>query len=149
MPYTIMAPITAATAKLAYDKAAANLKRACTGLERQIPPSDSGEEDETPPLVPRARGNSVAACALCAAELEETAPGDRQGHVCQHAPHGRGADDVDRGSNAGSEGQNRQRKGRSVQPMAGVVKEYLTVLDRVVRSSDKTAPLGGFLRFTK
>ena len=71
-----MAPITAATAKLAYDKAAANLKRACTGLERQIPPSDSGEDEDTPPLVPRARGNSVAACVLCAAELEEIAPGD-------------------------------------------------------------------------
>ena len=98
-----MAPITAATAKVAYDKAALNRKRACTGLERQTPPSVSREEDEAPPLVSRARGNSFAACALCAAELEEIAPGDRQSYVCQYTPQGGGPDDADRSSNADKE----------------------------------------------
>ena len=96
-----MAPITAVTAKLAYDKAAANLKQACTGLERQIPPSDSGEDEDTPPLVPRARGNSVAACVLCAAELEKIAPGHYiaimsthvYGQVCLHICRSRSDED--------------------------------------------------------
>ena len=112
-----MAPITAATAKVAYDKAALNRKRACTGLERQTPPSVSREEDEAPPLVSRARGNSFAACALCAAELEEIAPGDRQSYVCQYAPQGGGA------LMMLIEAQMLTRKGRSVQPIAAVVKD--------------------------
>ena len=36
-----MAPLTVATANLAYDKATTKLKQACTKLELNIPPSDT------------------------------------------------------------------------------------------------------------
>ena len=76
-----MAPITAASAKLAYDKAANHLKRACSSLERHLPPPQDGDDDfpEAPSLVPRVRADSVASgCALCVSELLDLEPGERQ-----------------------------------------------------------------------
>ena len=39
---------------------------------------------DAPPLWPRQRVDSVAACAECAVELEALDEGDRSGHVCNH-----------------------------------------------------------------
>ena len=81
-----MPAITAASAKLAYDKAANSLKRACNSLERYLPPSqDAAEEIQlAPPLAPRRRVDSVAGCALCVSELLDLEPGDRNNHQCTH-----------------------------------------------------------------
>ena len=74
-----MAP-SAAAASAANDKAVMNLKLAARQLERQLPPPDSLEEDETvtsevPAFRQRARTSSIASCALCAVELENLAVG--------------------------------------------------------------------------
>ena len=50
-----MPAVTPASAKLAYEKAMGNLKRVCTSLEYQIPPSADGSPEETPPLELRLR----------------------------------------------------------------------------------------------
>ena len=81
-----MAPITAASANLAYDKAVTRLKRACRELERNIPPPDNLEADDTlvPTLRPRERADSAAGCPLCVPELEILEEGVRAGHMCTH-----------------------------------------------------------------
>ena len=103
-----MPAITAASAKLAYDKAANSLKRACNSLERYLPPSqDAAEEIQlAPPLVPRRRVDSVAGCALCVSELMDLEPGDRTNHQCTHQNQPPPLDlqrEVDTESTAGSD----------------------------------------------
>ena len=115
-----MPPVTAASANLAYEKAITKLSRACVALEHHIPPD--GETDP-PPLRPRPRSNSVAACARCAAELEELAAGDREGHVCTHIG-GQGDDDA---ASVRSDSGTTQRKGRNKQPMVDKVDTCLDV----------------------
>ena len=117
-----MPAVTAASANLAYEKAITKLSRACVALEHHIPPD--GETDP-PPLRPRPRSNSVAACALCAAELEELAAGDREGHICTHTGDHR----EDDAASIRSDGGTTQRKGRNKQPMVGVIKEYMDKVD--------------------
>ena len=82
-----MPPITAAAAGIAYDKAIAKLQRACIRLEHNIPPSDSGNDDQfvPPPLRPmrpRERLQGESDCEACSAELQELDQADREGHVC-------------------------------------------------------------------
>ena len=117
-----MPAVTAASANLAYEKAITKLSRACVALEHHIPPD--GETDP-PPLRPRPRSNSVAACARCAAELEELAAGDSEGHVCTHI----GEQVDDDAASVRSDGGTNQRKGRNKQPMVGVIKEYMGKVD--------------------
>ena len=127
-----MAPITAASAKLAYDKAANQLKRACSSLERHLPPPQDGDDDfpEAPSLVPRVRADSVASgCALCVSELLDLEPGERQGHRCTHQDQ-INVQPEDNASATGSDSQRqRVRTNRSKQPVLGVVKEYLDKLE--------------------
>ena len=124
-----MAPISATAAKLAYDKSANQLKRACTSLERHLPPSgdDAETQVETPSLIPRRRLDSVPpGCALCVSELMDLEPGDREGHQCNHKDQRARGQDEDAHSTAGSDSvPARARIGRSKQPALGVVKEYL------------------------
>ena len=126
-----MAPITTASANLAYDKASTKLKRACTQLEYNIPPCDTeGLDLVTPPLRPRERSDPLTPCAQCATELEELEEGARADHICTHRRQ-----DDDAASNAGSEGDRNERntlnnrRARQKQPKLGVVKEYLSQLD--------------------
>ena len=126
-----MAPITAAAANLAYDKAVTRLKRACANLERHIPPPESLEVDDNvvPSLRPRA--NSIATCPLCAQELEQLEPGERRSHVCTHRARGSNQD-IDNVSNAGSDATDRaasDRRPRNKQPKVGVIQEYMNSLD--------------------
>ena len=79
-----MAPITLPSAKLAFEKAANQLKRACTSLERHLPPPQDGEEEVAPPVTPRPRTSSIAGCSICVSELFDLEAGDREGHVCTH-----------------------------------------------------------------
>ena len=128
-----MAPISAAAAKLAYDKSANQLKRACTSLERHLPPSGDGVEAqvETPSLIPRRRLDSVPpGCALWVSELMDLEPGDREGHQCTHQDQRVRGQDDDAHSTAGSDSvPARARVGRSKQPALGVVKEYLANIE--------------------
>ena len=82
-------PITAASAKLAFEKASNQLLRACNSLERNLPPSneDENEQATAPPLVPRRRIDSQASqtgCALCVSELFDLDTADRADHRCTH-----------------------------------------------------------------
>ena len=127
-----MAPITTASANLAYDKASTKLKRACTQLEYNIPPCDTeGLDSVTPPLRPRERSDPLTPCAQCATELEELEEGARADHICTHRRQ-----DDDAASNAGSEGDRHERntlsnrRARQKQPKLGVVKEYMGQLER-------------------
>ena len=124
-----MAPISAALANLAYDKAVTKLKRACAELERHIPPPESLEEEagSVPSLRPRA--NSIAACPLCAQELEELEPGVRSSHVCTHGDQ-RNVQYEDNISTAGSQGEKdlTTKRARNKQPKIGVIKEYMEKL---------------------
>ena len=81
-----MAPITAASAKLAYEKAANQLLRACNSLERYLPaPEPSDAIPDAPSLAPRQRTVSTRdACALCVSDLLDLEPEDREQHVCTH-----------------------------------------------------------------
>ena len=122
-----MAPITAASANLAYDKAVTKLKRACAELERHIPPPESLEEESgnVPSLRPRA--NSIATCPLCARELEELEHGAMSSHVCTHGDQRTDDDNV---STAGSQGDKdlTHRRARNKQSKIGVIKEYMEKL---------------------
>ena len=81
-----MAPLTVATANLAYDKAITKLKRACTELELNIPPSETEgtEALSIPPLRPRERSEPATPCALCGPERELLEEEARANHVCTH-----------------------------------------------------------------
>ena len=130
-----MPAITAALAKLAYDKAANSLKRACNSLERYLPPSqDAAEEIQlAPPLVPRRRVDSVAGCALCVSELMDLEPGDRTNHQCTHQnqpPPQNLQQEVDTGSTAGSDtGIPPAKPARVKQPNLGVIKDHIKRLN--------------------
>ena len=89
-----MAPLTVATANLAYDKAITKLKRACTELELNIPPSETEgtEALSIPPLRPRERSEPATPCALCGPEREQLDEEARANHVCTH--RGQEADGV-------------------------------------------------------
>ena len=124
-----MPAVTPASAKLAYEKAIGNLKRACTSLKYKIPPSADGSPEETPLLAPRIRADKQA-CPLCAPTLEELGPEEREAHVCTHQAADLAAVEVDRASGTGSgDGRPRGKRGRTTQPMAGVVREYMQNLD--------------------
>ena len=100
-----MAPITIASANLAYDKAITKLKRACTQLEYNIPPRETeGPDSVTPPLRPRERSEPITSCAECATELEELEEGAHADHICTHRRQ-----DDDAASNAGSDGDRHER----------------------------------------
>ena len=129
-----MAPITAASANLAYDKAVTRLKRACRELERNIPPPDNLEADDTlaPTLRPRERADSAASCPLSVPELEILEEGARAGHVCTHGENRNVGDDAT--SEAGSQGGRSDRgqtsrRARVKQPKIGVIREYVDKLD--------------------
>ena len=97
-----MDPLTVATANLAYDKAITKLKRACTELELNIPPSDP-EGDEAliiPPLRPRERSKPVTPCALCGPERDQLDDEARAIHVCTHR-----GQNVEVARGAGNEGE--------------------------------------------
>ena len=94
-----MAPISLATANAQFDKAITKLMHACVVLDHQLPPQSEEDLDTTdlPSLRPhqqqetgrtQQRGNSVAQCPMCAAELEVMEPGAREGHVCTHGDLG-------------------------------------------------------------
>ena len=128
-----MAPLTVATANLAYDKAITKLKRACTELELNIPPSDA-EGDEALiilPLRPRERSEPATAtpCALCGPERDQLDDEARAIHVCTHR-----GQNVNGSRAVGNEGERHDgssslRKRKHKQPKLGVVKEYLTQLN--------------------
>ena len=127
-----MAPLTVASANLAYDRAITKLKRACTELELNIPPCDAegAEAAHIPPLRPRERSEAVTPCALCCPEREQLDDEARANHVCTH--RGQGTDGV---RAAGSEGERNDgsssyslRKRLPMQPKMGVVKEYFAKL---------------------
>ena len=82
-----MAPNSEVVLNRQYHNAVHSLMVACQDLEGHLPPIDNQEEiqlPDAPPLWPRARVDSVAACTECAAELEALDEGDRSGHVCNH-----------------------------------------------------------------
>ena len=125
-----MAPISATSAKLAFEKAANQLKRACTSLERQLPPPEDGGTDETPPLVPRQRANSVTGCAACVSDLFDLEPGEREGHICTHQREGSQMQPRDEVVVTASDGtSSRAKVGRVRQPALGVIKEYMSNLE--------------------
>ena len=143
-----MPAITAASAKLAYDKAANSLKRACNSLERYLPPSQDAAEDTqlAPPLAPRRRVDSVAGCALCVSELMDLEPGDRTNHQCTHLnppPQQDLQQEVDTGSTAGSDtGIPPAKSARVKQPNLGVIKDHIARLDSTMdRFSDAVTVL--------
>lgn len=76
-----MAPSTAlATANAAYDRAITRLMRACVSLDQRLPQEDQQNQTFTEPPTARPtrdRVDSVAACAICAVELQALEPGDR------------------------------------------------------------------------
>ena len=123
-----MAPITAASAKLAYDKAAIQLKRACSSL----PPPQDGDDDfpEAPSLVPRVRADSVASgCTLCVSELPDLEPGESQGHRCTHQGQINVQPDDTASATRSDSQRQRFRTNMSKQPVLGVVKVYLEKLE--------------------
>ena len=125
-----MAPISATSAKLAFEKAANQLKRACTSLERQLPPPEDGGTEETPPLVPRQRADSVTGCAACVSELFDLEPGERVGHQCTHLGEGSQGQARDEVVVTASDGTTaRSKVSRVRQPALGVIKEYMSSLD--------------------
>ena len=92
-----MAP-TYATADINFGNAAYRLQASCTLLERYLPPIPDTEVEqiiEVPPLRPRSRADSVAACVQCEGELRDMSPGARDGHQCTHRrePSPVGSDD--------------------------------------------------------
>ena len=130
-----MAPTTLASANLAYDKAVTKLKRACVELERNLPPQQEieGGDAIAPSLRPRERVDSVAACAICAQELETLEAGARDAHACTHREQ-REPTDNDNVSTAGSQGDEVERtinarRARGKQPKIGVIKEYMAQLN--------------------
>ena len=128
-----MAPLTVATANLAYDKAITKLKRACTELELNIPPSDA-EGDEALiilPLRPRERSEPATAtpCALFGPERDQLDDEARAIHVCTHREQ-----NVEVARAAGNEGERHDgssslRRRKHKQPKLGVAKEYLCQLN--------------------
>ena len=124
-----MPAITVASANLAYEKAITKLSRACSALEHHIPPD--GETDP-PPLRPTPRRNSIAACALCANELANLEPGDRESHVCTHDEQRDRPPEDDAASVRSESGQ--VRRIRNQQPKMGVIKEYMDKLETCLDS---------------
>ena len=129
-------PITAASAKLAFEKASNQLLRACNSLERNLPPSneDENEQATVPPLAPRRRIDSQASqtgCALCVSELFDLDTADRADHRCTHQqPSGEHRREDDVASRTGSDiGPPRTKAARVKQPAVGVIKEYMVNLD--------------------
>jgi len=115
---------------LAFEKAANQLKRACTSLERQLPPPEDGGTDETPPLVPRQRADSITGCAACVSDLLDLEPGEREGHRCTHQGDGsqrQARDDVV--VTTSDVATARAKVSRVRQPALGVIQEYMSSLD--------------------
>ena len=128
-----MAPISAAAAKLAYEKAHNNLKRACNSLERYMPASDQETDGQDhPPLEPRRRLESEAvSCSLCVSEIFNLEPDERADHQCTHQEEqGRISREDDLASATGSDlGPPRTKAPRARQPMIGVLREHMDKLD--------------------
>ena len=115
-----MAP-TYATADINFGNAAYRLQASCTLLERYLPPIPDTEVEqiiEVPPLRPRRRADSVAACVQCEGELRDMSPGARDGHQCTHRREP---------SPVGSDDERRQRtvRTRGRQQDAGVIRQEL------------------------
>ena len=85
-----MAPVSAASAGLAYDKAIGKLKKACTSLEHHLPPASDieGEDFLTPPPERPITADNNIQCPLCTAELEELDDKARANYSCTHDQQG-------------------------------------------------------------
>ena len=117
-----------ATAEDAWRKAERKLKTVARLLERQLPPLDNMDEDDTvasePAFRSRPRTSSIASCAACLAELDALEVGAREGHVCSHQQDETGVRADDEVSLAGSDiGQQRDTSkrggGKKKQPDPG------------------------------
>ena len=135
-----MAPITLASANLQYDRSITKLLRASIKLDKQLPPCTEEDLDSTevPSLRPqhaqenRPRGNSVANCPRCAAELEIMEPGAREGHVCTHQDEHVDDEVVSRVGSEAAHTRGTTRRRGSRQPRLSVIKQYMDELETEV-----------------
>ena len=126
-----MAHLLIKAARDACDIGITKLKRACSKLERNLPPLQAGEVLALPADRPRVRTISISACQACIEELEAMETGERAGHVCTHG-RGGGQDDETRsvgGSEDGTRGDRNPIRTRNKQPKLRVVMEYMEHLD--------------------